>query len=99
MVDGLEIESTTEVAADGRLGYRVTQILASGERLTLTAIYYGSDIAVAPGRDQMTLAPLAGDTTTGIIRFDGYSVEARAVISASDLAALLDRLTEVPRSD
>ncbi len=99
MVQDFGIETSTEFDADGRVGYRITQILGTGERLTLAAVYYGEDIASAPGTAWMTLAPLAGDTTTAIIQFSGYAVEARAIVSASVLEALLARLIEVPRTN
>lgn len=99
MVQDFDIESNTEFVADGRVGYRVSQILGTGELLVLSAVYFGEDIASAPGSEEMTLAPLVGDTTTAIIHFNRYAVEARAVVSASVLATLLGRLIEVPRSN
>jgi hypothetical protein len=99
MVQDFDVESHAEYAADGRVGYRVTQLLGTGEQLTLSAVYYGDEIASAPGTEEMTLAPLAGDTTTAIIKFNGYSVEARAIVSASVLETLLSRLAEIPRSN
>jgi tetratricopeptide (TPR) repeat protein len=95
MVQDFDIESTTEFTAEGRAGYRITQMLGTGEMLVLSAVYFGDDIASAPGTEQMTLAPLDGDTTTAILHFNGYAVEARAIVSASVLEALLGRLTEV----
>ena len=94
-----DIESSTEFTADGRVGYRITQVLGTGELLTLSAVYYGDDIRSAPGTEEMTLAPLAGDTTTAMIQFNGYAVDARAIVSASVLEALLARLAEVPTSN
>jgi hypothetical protein len=99
MVQDFDIESNTEFEADDRVGYRVSQTLGTGELLILSAVYYGDDISSAPGSEEMTLAPLVGDTTTAIIHFNGYAVEARAVVSASVLATLLGRLIEVPRSN
>jgi tetratricopeptide (TPR) repeat protein len=99
MVQDFDIESNTELLEEGRVGYRVTQMLGTGEILTLFAVYYGEDISAAPGSEEMTLLPLAGDTTTATIRFNGYSVEARALVPASVLEALLGRLAEVPRSN
>jgi hypothetical protein len=99
MVQDFDIESNTEFVEEGRVGYRVTQMLGTGEILTLFALYYGEDTSTAPGSEEMTLLPLAGDTTTATIRFNGYSVEARALVSASVLEALLGRLVEVPRSN
>ncbi|MFC1640282.1 tetratricopeptide repeat protein [Gemmatimonadota bacterium] len=96
MVQDFDIESTTEFTADGRVGFRITQLLGTGERLTLSAIYYGEDIASAPGTEEMTLAPLVGDTTTAMMHFNGYAVEARAIVSASVLETMLGRLVEVP---
>jgi hypothetical protein len=97
MVQDFDIDSNTEFEADGRVGYRVMQTLGTGELLTLSAVYYGDEISEAPGSEEMTLLPLAGDTTAAIIRFSGYSVEARALVSASVLQTLLGRLVEVPR--
>ncbi len=99
MVQDFDIESNTEFEADDRVGYRVSQTLGTGELLILSAVYYGDEISSAPGSEEMTLAPLVGDTTTAIIHFNGYAVEARAVVSASVLATLLGRLIEVPRSN
>jgi hypothetical protein len=99
MVQDFDVDSNTEFEADGRVGYRVTQTLGTGEQLTLSAVYYGEEISAAPGTDSMTLAPLVGDTTTAIIRFNGYFIEARALVSATVLEALLNRLVEVPRSN
>ena len=99
MVQDFDIESTTEFTADGRVGFRITQILGNGERLTLSAVYYGEDIASAPGTEEVALAPLAGDTTTAIMHFNGYAVEARAIVSASVLVTLLGRLIEAPQSN
>jgi len=97
MVQDFDIDSNTEFEVDGRAGYRVTQTLGTGELLTLSAVYYGEEISTAPGSGEMTLLPLAGDTTAAIISFSGYSVEARALVSASVLQTLLGRLVEVPR--
>jgi hypothetical protein len=97
MVQDFDIDSNTEFEVDGRLGYRVTQTLGTGELLTLSAVYYGDEISDAPGTEEMTLLPLAGDTTAATIRFSDYSVEARALVSASVLQTLLGRLVEVTR--
>ncbi len=97
MVDGLAVNTRSEFDADGREGYRVIQVLPSGGRLVLDAVYYGDEIASAPGSEEMTLAPLSGDTTMAVIKFGDYSVEARAVISASQLETLLGRLVAVPQ--
>ena len=99
MVQDFGVETATEFTVEGRVGYRITQLLGTGELLTLSAVYYGDDIASAPGSAEMTLTPLAGDTTTAIIQFAGYVVEARALVSASVLETLLSRLTEIPRSN
>jgi hypothetical protein len=99
MVQDFDIQSTTEFAVNGRAGFTVTQVLGTGEQLTLNAVYYGEDIDSAPGTDEMTLTPLVGDTTTAILHFNGYAVEARAVVSASVLETLLSRLVEVPPSN
>ncbi len=99
MVQDFDIESNTEFFVDGRVGYRTVQILGTGEQLTISAVYYGDDISNAPGTEEMTLAPLAGDTTTAIMHFNGYAIEARALVSASILGTMLGRLVEVPRSN
>lgn len=99
MVQDFDIESTTEFETDGRVGFTVTQILGTGEQLTLTAVYYGEDIGSASGTEEMTLTPLVGDTTTAVMQFSGYTVDARAVVSASVLQTLLSRLVEVPPSN
>ena len=99
MVQDFDIESTTEFTVNGRVVFTVMQVLGTGEQLTLNAVYYGEDIDSAPGTDEMTLTPLVGDTTTAIMHFNGYAVEARAVVSASVLETLLSRLVEVPPSN
>ena len=99
LVQGFRVESTAEFAVDGKVGYRVTQVLNSGERLTLTTVYYGGNIAAAPWTEEITLSSLVGDTSTATMQFNGYAVEARAVVSASVLELLLGRLTEVRPSN
>jgi len=96
MVRGLAMDTSSQFEVDGRPAYRVVQFLNSGARLILTSVYYGNDIDSAPGSEEVTLAPLAGDTTIAIIQFEGYAVEARALATASQLESLLTQLVEVP---
>ncbi|HEX9729323.1 MAG TPA: tetratricopeptide repeat protein [Gemmatimonadales bacterium] len=93
-VEGLPIERVDQISSGGREGYEITQLLASGERLILTTLPFGSDPADTAGTSQVRVRAVPPDSADGTVRFGGYLVRARARVSAGELENLLRRLVE-----
>jgi hypothetical protein len=90
VINGLPIDSVSDLVMDGRAGYRVVQRLQSGETLVLTAV------PVPPGSDSVGLgAPqvmsMFGDVI-GARRYWGYQVNVRGSVAEDVLSRLLGRL-------
>jgi hypothetical protein len=87
-VEGLEIVQVEEMAA----GYRVVQILETGEQLELTV----TPLAQAPatGAGALRVTTLPGDTAMGTVRFGDNLISARALVAADVLESLLRRIGE-----
>ena len=91
VVEGLTIESVEELATGG--GYRVTQILTTGERLALTVLPL--DQAPVGGAGALRVVTLPGDTAEGTVRMGDRAITARAAVAADVLERLLRRIVEV----
>jgi hypothetical protein len=95
VVEGLAIESVEDLPS-GTGGYRVLQILASGEGLALTVVPIDRAGPVVGG-GALRVSPLRGDSVIGTVRFGDDLVTARASVSLSVLEGLLRQLVEVER--
>ncbi len=89
-IDGLPIDSVSEIVMDGRAGHRVVQRLSSGEALVLTAV------PVPPGSDSIGLGTpqvmsMFGDVV-GARRYWSYQVNVRGSVPEDTLSRLLGRL-------
>ena len=93
-VEGLVVETARTVITPDRTGYRLVQILDSGERLTLTIFPIAGDAAVTMTEGAVQVIGNADGTAEGIVRFGDYEVRARAVISTELLKVLLEQLVE-----
>ena len=93
-VEGLVVETARTLITPGRTGYRLVQILDSGERLTLTIFPIAGDAAVTMTEGAVQVIGNADGTAEGIVRFGDYEVRARAVISTELLKVLLEQLVE-----
>ncbi|MEE9184483.1 MAG: hypothetical protein V3U39_08405 [Acidimicrobiia bacterium] len=93
-VGGLVVETVRAATAAGRTGYRLVQILDSGERLTLTVFPIAADAAATMTEGAVRVTSNADGTAEGIVRFGDYEVRARAVISTELLKVLLEQLVE-----
>lgn len=88
-VEGLPVARISEFSVAGRTGYRVVQLLQSGERLTLTLTPAGPTVV---GLEEPRITTLAGDTLLGTVHFGGFVVSAQARIAPDVLDGLLRRL-------
>lgn len=93
-VEGLMVATVRSLITPGRTGYRVVQILDSGERLTLTVFPIAADAAATMTEGAVQVTSNADGTAEGIVRFGDYEVRARAVISTELLKVLLEQLVE-----
>jgi hypothetical protein len=93
-VEGLMVETVRALITAGRTGYRLVQILDSGERLTLTVFPIAADAAATMTEGAVQVTGNADGTAEGIVRFGDYEVRARAVISTELLEVLLEQLVE-----
>ena len=95
-VEGLVVATVRTLIAQDRTGYRLVQLLDSGERLTLTVfpIAAGAAATMTDGAVQVTSNP--DGTAEGIVRFGDYEVRARAAVSTELLEVLLEQLVEGP---
>jgi hypothetical protein len=89
-IDGLPIDSVSDIVMDGRAGHRVVQRLPTGETLVLTAV------PVPPGSDSTGLGEPAvmsmfGDVV-GARRYWSYQVNVRGSVPEETLSQLLGRL-------
>ena len=94
MVEGLVVETVRALITPGRTGYRVVQMLDSGERLTLTVFSITADAAATMTEGAVQVTGNADGTAEGIVRFGGYEVRAQAAISTELLEVLLEQLVE-----
>jgi hypothetical protein len=90
VVDGLEIREITESSYQGRLGFRVVQVLQSGE-LFIMESYRDTTIS---GTGRVTVLQTPTDTIVGIVRLQGYEVIASCVMPEDSLRSLMSRLVE-----
>jgi len=91
-VEGLVVETARTLITPDRTGYRLVQILDSGERLTLTIFPIAGDAAVTMTEGAVQVIGNADGTAEGIVRFGDYEVRARAAISTELLKVLLEQL-------
>ena len=91
-VEGLVVETARTFITPDRTGYRLVQILDSGERLTLTIFPIAGDAAVTMTEGAVQVIGNADGTAEGIVRFGDYEVRARAAISTELLKVLLEQL-------
>ena len=88
IVEGLEIESVTEVELRGQPGFRVVQLLDSGSHLTIES--YPDTLRSFAGRVRVIVTP--PDTVVGIWRMRTHLVYASGVMPEDSLRALMDLL-------
>ena len=93
-VEGLVVETVRALTAAGRTGYRLVQILDSGERLTLTVFPIAADAAATMTEGAVRVTSNADGTAEGIVRFGDYEVRAQGAISTELLEVLLEQLVE-----
>jgi hypothetical protein len=93
-VEGLVVESVRALITPDGTGYRLVQILDSGERLTLTVFPLDADAATTMTEGVVRVASNADGTAEGFVRFGDYAVRAGAVINAELLKVLLEQLVE-----
>lgn len=91
-VEGLVVETARTLITPDRTGYRLVQILDSGERLTLTVFPIAADAAATMTEGAVQVIGNADGTAEGIVRFGDYEVRARATISTELLKVLLEQL-------
>ncbi len=91
-VEGLVVETARALITADRTGYRLVQILDSGERLTLTIFPIAADAAATMTEGAVQVIGNADGTAEGVVRFGDYEVRARAVISTELLKVLLEQL-------
>jgi hypothetical protein len=99
VIEGLPVESVTEISSEGRAGYRVVQRLDTGEPITLILLSLDGDSASTAGAEEITFESTADDWTVGSLRFGGYLVNASAGVGADGLEVLLRRLIGRPLPD
>jgi len=99
VVDGLPIESVTEMSSEGRAGYRVVQRFDTGEPITLILLSLDGESADTAGSEAITFESTADDWTVGSLRFGRYLVNASAGVGADSLEVLLRRLIGRPLPD
>jgi hypothetical protein len=87
VVLGLAVESLEEIAAQNRLGFRIVQVLDSGERIVLEE--FPADPA---GTEEFGATTLPGDTLVARVRIGGVDVILKGVITDALAADLLERL-------
>ena len=92
VVAGLAVEDVSEFSSNGETGFRVVQLLESGERLTLTMLPFRGDTTE---RSEGRVTAVAPDSAVGTVRFRGYLIEVRARVATDILQDLLRRLVEV----
>jgi len=95
VVEGLQIQSVEDLPS-GTGGYRVVQVLASGEGLALTVVPMDRAGPIVGG-GALRVSPLRGDSAIGTVRFGDELVTARASVSLSVLEGLLRQLVEIER--
>ena len=93
-IEGLAVESVTEIAPGMNAGYRVVQLLGSGERLTLTVVPRGAGTDTLPS-GQPNVGELAAGGAMGVVGFGDFVVSARGPVAPEVLDGLLRRLTQV----
>ncbi|MCH8143261.1 MAG: hypothetical protein IIA55_00920 [Gemmatimonadetes bacterium] len=91
-VEGLVVETARTLITPGRTGYRLVQILDSGERLTLTIFPIAGDAVATMTEGAVQVIGNADGTAEGVVRFGDYEVRARAAISTELLKVLLEQL-------
>ncbi len=93
-VEGLMVATVRTLITPGRNGYRLVQLLDSGERLTLTVFPIAADAAATMTDGAVQVTSNADGTAEGVVRFGDYEVRAQAVISSALLQVLLEQLVE-----
>ena len=90
VVSGLAVESVEEFAPENRLGFRIIQILASGQPIILEEFPADSTV-----EGEIGVTGLPGDTVVGHVRIGGVDVTLKGVIPESLLVELLQQLVAV----
>lgn len=89
-VQGLKIESVEPLTLEGQEGFRITQLLPSGQRILLEE--FPSDTA---GSGEIGITSLPGDTVVGHVRASGLEVTLKGVLAEDLVVQLLLQLVEV----
>lgn len=91
-VDGLPVQSAVEFSADDRIGMRVVQALATGQRLTLTIYRLTAEERTSLVDGQVRVNINADGSAAGRVRYGDFLVRARGPISMLVLEPLLHDL-------
>ena len=90
VVLGLAIESVEEILRETRPGFRIAQVLGSGQRIMLEE--FPADTTI---EGEIGVTGLPGDTVVGHVRIGGVDVTLKGVISETLAVELLQRLVQV----
>ena len=90
VVSGLAVESVEEFSPDNRLGFRIIQILASGQTIILEEFPADSTI-----EGEIGVTGLPADTVVGHVRIGGVDVTLKGVIPETLAVELLQQLVQV----
>ncbi len=94
MVEGLPVLDVSTFEAPAGQGHRVTQLLQSGDTLSLTVVPLEPATASQVGVGRVRVQA-SGTSAIGTTRFGLYLVTGRALLSASEMEDLLRRLLEI----
>lgn len=91
LVAGLAVESVEEISPETRPGFRIAQVLSSGQRIILEE--FPANPATPEGEIGVTGLP--GDTVVGHVVIGGLDITLKGVISETSAVELLQRLVQV----
>jgi hypothetical protein len=90
VVVGLAVESVEEISPENRPGFRIQQLLASGQRIILEE--FPADTTV---EGEIGVTGLPGDTVVGHVRIGGVDVTLKGVIPEALVVEMLQQLVQV----
>lgn len=91
VVLGYPVESLQEISPENRLGFRIAQVLDSGQRIILEE--FPAETTGAEG--EIGLTGLPGDTVVAHVRMGGLDITLKGVIPEAVAVDLLQRLVQV----
>lgn len=94
VVSGFMVESVEEISPDNRLGFRIAQVLDSGQRIMLEEFPAESSV-----EGEIGVSGLPGDTVVAHVRIGGVDVTLKGVIPEALAVDLLQRLVQVRPQD